>query len=169
MPRRKPMGRPPKDQTRTRQVKILLTEDEHKAYSAAAVAAQRTLSDWIRVRLSFDAICRSTNAMPSLQFKRRFVPSILSGEKTQTLRPRVRGDFSPGRTLSLLNGYHARSLIGRATIIDAMPVQLADLTDEQARIDGFASRTALVNAINEAYPGVNEFIAVRWRDFIPAR
>lgn len=111
---------------------------------------------------------RSHN-MPVLQFKRHFVPSILDGSKTQTLRPHVRGDFSPGRTLSLLNGYHANALIGRATIVDAAPVRLADMTDEQARIDGFVSRAALVDAINEAYPGVDEFIAVRWRDFTPAR
>jgi hypothetical protein len=107
--------------------------------------------------------------MPSLQFKRCFVPSILDGSKTQTLRPRVRGDFSPGRSLSLLNGYHARALIGRATIVDALPVRLADLTEEQAAVDGFASRAALLEAIDATYPGVDEFIAVRWRDLIPAR
>jgi hypothetical protein len=107
--------------------------------------------------------------MPALQFKRRFVPAILDGSKTQTLRPRVRGDFSPGRPLTLLNGYRPNALIGRATIVDALPIRLADLTDEQARIDGFTSRIELLEVINMTYPDVVEFIAIRWRDFIPAR
>ena len=111
----------------------------------------------------------SLSLMPALQFKRCFVPAILDGTKTQTLRPRIRGDFSPGRTLSLFNGYRTDALIGRAIIIDAVPVLLVDITAEQAQLDGFASREALLEAIAATYPDVTTFVAIRWRDFIPAR
>lgn len=107
--------------------------------------------------------------MPALQFKRIFVPSILDGSKTQTLRPRVRGTFAGGGTLTLLNGYHATALIGRATIVSAAPIRLDGVTDYIARLDGFDSSADLVAAAGKLYPGIAEFIAIRWRDFIPAR
>lgn len=107
--------------------------------------------------------------MPSLQFKRCFVPRILDGSKAQTLRARLGGGFAIGRMLSIMNGYRPDALVGRATIASVDAVLLSDLTEHDARLDGFATLTDLHAAIALTYPGRDRLVAVRWRDFTPAR
>jgi len=80
-----------------------------------------------------------------LLFKKKFLPAIRRGEKTQTIRlwpyARMRAgqrSYIPGA------GYI------RITAVDEM--QLADLTDEDARPDGFDTADALREEIARLYP-----------------
>jgi hypothetical protein len=80
-----------------------------------------------------------------LLFKKRFLPSIRSGEKTQTIRlwkyRRMRAgqrSYIPGA------GYI------RITAVDE--VQLDSLTDEDARPDGFETAEELRSEIARLYP-----------------
>lgn len=80
-----------------------------------------------------------------LLFKKRFLPAILSGQKTQTIRlwkyARMRGgqrSYIPGA------GYI------RVTAVDE--VRLDDLTDEDACRDGFETAQQLRSEIALLYP-----------------
>ncbi len=80
-----------------------------------------------------------------LLFKKRFLPAIRAGEKTQTIRlwkwRRMRAgqrSYIPGA------GYIA---------VDAVEeVQLQDLTDDDARPDGFETADALRAELQTLYP-----------------
>lgn len=79
-----------------------------------------------------------------LLFKKKFLPAIRTGEKVQTVRlwpyPRMRAgqrSYIPGA------GY---------ILIDAVDeVQLADLSDGDAQLDGFPSAAALRREIRDIY------------------
>lgn len=80
-----------------------------------------------------------------LLFKKKFLPAIRQGEKTQTIRlwkwPRMRcgqQSYIPGA------GYI------QITAVDE--VQLAELTDADARPDGFATADQLREEIAQLYP-----------------
>jgi hypothetical protein len=80
-----------------------------------------------------------------LLFKKKFLPAIRQGEKTQTIRlwkwPRMRcgqQSYIPGA------GYI------QITAVDE--VQLDELTDADARPDGFATADALRAEIAQLYP-----------------
>ena len=80
-----------------------------------------------------------------LLFKKKFLDAIRSGEKTQTIRlwkfARMRAgqrSYIPGA------GYI------RITAVDE--VRLADLTDDDARRDGFETAAALRTEIEVLYP-----------------
>lgn len=79
-----------------------------------------------------------------LLFKKKFLDLIASGAKRQTIRVwpkrRVRAgqrEFVPG--------------LGRVTITGFDPVRPADLTEDDARLDGFASREALLAELRGLY------------------
>ena len=79
-----------------------------------------------------------------LLFKKKFLPAIRSGEKTQTVRLWKHRRMRPGQ----------RSYIPGAGYIhiDAVDeVTLEELTDEDARRDGFASVELLRHEIVELY------------------
>lgn len=107
--------------------------------------------------------------MPALQFRRVFVPSILDGRKTQTIRATLGGGFTAGRRLRIQNGYTKTSHVGDAVIVDVIEKQIDDLTQQDAELDGFASLDALRVALEATYPGRATLWLVRWRDFSPAR
>lgn len=76
--------------------------------------------------------------------KKKFLALVRSGEKRQTIRlwPKRRlrpgqGEFIPG--------------LGRIRITAFERVAPADLTDEDARLDGFASREALLEELQSLY------------------
>ncbi|MEQ8849437.1 ASCH domain-containing protein [Botrimarina sp.] len=79
-----------------------------------------------------------------LLFKRKFLPAIRSGEKTQTIRlwkhRRMRagqGSYVPG--------------VGRVRITGVEQVGLGDLTDADARLDGFPTAEALREELGTIY------------------
>ena len=79
-----------------------------------------------------------------LLFKKKFFDAIVSGAKRQTVRvwPKRRmragqAEFIPG--------------LGRVRITAFEPVRPADLTEEDAVLDGFPSRAALLAELTSLY------------------
>lgn len=79
-----------------------------------------------------------------LLFKKKFLDAIRSGEKTQTVRLWKACRFRAGQ-LSYVPG------VGYIRITDVARVQLEELTDEDATLDGFASAAALLDEIRSLY------------------
>lgn len=81
-----------------------------------------------------------------LLFKKKFLPAIRMGEKTQTIRlwkhRRMRA-----RQRSYIPG------VGYIRVKAVEQVELTDLTDEDARPDGFDTADALRDEIQRLYPG----------------
>lgn len=80
-----------------------------------------------------------------LLFKKKFMDAIRTGRKTQTVRLWKYRRMRPGQ----------RSYIPGAGYIHIQAVdevELADLTDEDARLDGFESAEALRAEIAALYP-----------------
>lgn len=107
--------------------------------------------------------------MPALQFRREYVDLIRRGVKTQTVRAKLSGGFVVGRRLRLHNGYHSDAHIGDATITEVVLVDVAELTESDARLDGFESLDGLRVALADTYPRARKAYRVRWHDFTPAR
>ena len=80
-----------------------------------------------------------------LLMKKRFFEAIRSGEKTTTLRYWRRCMVRPG-TLSTVPG------LGKVLIEAAEAVDPDQLTDADARSDGFADLAELRSALHELYP-----------------
>ena len=79
-----------------------------------------------------------------LLFKKKFLPAILQGEKTQTIRLWKWRMMRAGQR-SYIPG------AGYIRIDQVEQVRLEDLTDEDAIPDGFATADALRTEINEIY------------------
>src|SRR5262245_8551196 len=87
----------------------------------------------------------ATFGLAMLLFKKKFLDAIRAGEKTQTIR------LWPHRRMKV----GQRSYIPgvgyiRVTAVDA--VELADLTDDDARLDGFENADLLRTEIEQLYP-----------------
>ncbi len=80
-----------------------------------------------------------------LLFKKRFLPAIRSGEKTQTIRLWKHRRMRVGQR-SYIPG------AGYIRVIAVDEVQLDGLTDEDARPDGFESADELRSEIARLYP-----------------
>jgi hypothetical protein len=80
-----------------------------------------------------------------LLFKKKFMDAIRAGEKTQTVRLWKYRRMRPGQR-SYIPG------AGYVRIQAVDEVTLAELTDEDARLDGFASADALRAEIAALYP-----------------
>lgn len=90
-----------------------------------------------------------------LLFKKKFLDAIRAGEKTQTIRLWTHRRMKVGqRSYIPWIGYI------RVTAVDE--VDLADLTDEDARLDGFHSPDLLRNEIAQLYP---EGLGEKYRAF----
>ena len=79
-----------------------------------------------------------------LLFKKKFLPAILQGEKTQTIRLWKWRMMRAGQR-SYIPG------AGYIRIDQVEQVRLEELTDEDAIPDGFATADALRTEINEIY------------------
>ena len=90
-----------------------------------------------------------------LLFKKKFLPAILQGEKTQTIRLWKWRMMRAGQR-SYIPG------AGYIRIDQVEQVRLEDLTDEDAIPDGFATADALRTEINEIYA---EKVAVGYQAF----
>jgi hypothetical protein len=80
-----------------------------------------------------------------LLFKKRFLPAIRCGEKTQTIRLWKHRMMKPGQR-SYIPG------AGYIRVTGVERVELALLTDADARPDGFESADALRNELANCYP-----------------
>ncbi|REK08270.1 MAG: ASCH domain-containing protein [Planctomycetota bacterium] len=79
-----------------------------------------------------------------LLFKKKFMDAIRSGEKTQTIRLWKVCRMKTGQR-SYIPG------AGYIRVLSVQPVQLAELTDDDARPDGFASADALRQELASLY------------------
>lgn len=79
-----------------------------------------------------------------LLFKRKFLPAIRAGEKTQTIRLWKHRMMRPGQR-SYIPG------VGRVRITVVEPIEIDHLTDADARPDGFATADALRAELQELY------------------
>jgi hypothetical protein len=80
-----------------------------------------------------------------LFMKKQFFDAIRSGRKTATLRFWARRQVRP-ETTHLVRG------LGQVRILAVEPISLADLTDRDARVDGFDDLAQLHRALEEVYP-----------------
>ena len=78
-------------------------------------------------------------------FKKKFLPAIRCGQKTQTIRLWKYRRMRAGQRSYIPGAGHVR-----ITAIDQ--VQLEELTDEDARPDGFATAAELRAEIAQLYP-----------------
>lgn len=79
-----------------------------------------------------------------LLFKKKFLPAIRAGEKTQTIRLWKHRRMRAGQRSYVPGAGHV--------LVEAVePVALADLTDEDARRDGFASAADLRQELTNLY------------------
>ena len=79
-----------------------------------------------------------------LLFKKKFLPAIRSGEKTQTIRLWPWRRMRSGQR-SYIPG------VGYIRVESVEPVELASLTDEDALPDGFATAEELQSEIESIY------------------
>ncbi len=84
--------------------------------------------------------------MKKLVFKLDYAGKILSGEKTSTIR--LHATYREGEIVEVYVG-HAR--IGRAIIKKVTKKRLSELTDEEVRMDGFASKRDLLKELAKIY------------------
>jgi hypothetical protein len=80
-----------------------------------------------------------------LLFKKRFLEAIRAGEKTQTIRLWKHRRMKAGQK-SYIPG------AGYIRVLSVDEVRLEELTDEDARPDGFPSADALRRELEELYP-----------------
>ena len=80
-----------------------------------------------------------------LLMKKVFFEAIRSGEKTTTLRYWQRRMVRPG-------SLHTVPGLGKVHIDESRPVEFADLTNADAKADGFKSLRSLKTSLNKLYP-----------------
>src|SRR4051812_47855569 len=83
--------------------------------------------------------------MLMLLFKKRFLEAIRAGQKTQTIRLWKYRRMKPGQASYIPGAGYIR--------VDSVDeVRLEDLSDDDARRDGFESADALRGVLSELYP-----------------
>lgn len=83
--------------------------------------------------------------MSRILFKRKFIAAIASGEKTTTLR-RWKSRRVKAGTRAFVPGF------GWLSILSCDRIHLKDLTEADARADGFPSLKALLATLAQIYP-----------------
>lgn len=104
--------------------------------------------------------------MKGLTFRACYVPAILAGTKTTTIRKPRTGLPAVGEPLRLVCRYD-RPPFAIARVTEVRDVLRSDLTEEDARADGFASLAELVAALAEHESGSPDaaptLLPVPWR------
>lgn len=88
--------------------------------------------------------------MRSLKFDGRYRELILSGRKRATVRI-GRINLRPGDEVLIHSGGY---VLGKATIKGVEGKSIGELTDEDARMDGFRNREELINALKSHYKSI---------------
>ncbi|ASJ03044.1 ASCH domain-containing protein [Thermococcus profundus] len=91
--------------------------------------------------------------MKHLEFDGRYAEAILRGKKRATVRLGRKPNLKPGDEVLIHSGGYA---IGKAVIERVESKTVAELTDEDAFLDGFSGREELVNALKSHYKYVND-------------
>lgn len=84
--------------------------------------------------------------MKRLVFRLSYAENILKGEKRSTIR--LRSSYRVGEIVEI---YVGSARVGRAIIKHIEKKRLSDISDEDARIDGFKDRTELLKELMRIY------------------
>ncbi|RDD52195.1 ASCH domain-containing protein [Nanoarchaeota archaeon NZ13-N] len=90
--------------------------------------------------------------MKHLQFLRRYKDALLSGEKKLTIRT-TKPNLRKGDTFIAHCGGR---VIGKFKVIDIYLKKIKDITEEEAKLDGFSSKEELLRELRSYYRGLNE-------------
>lgn len=82
--------------------------------------------------------------MQTIDFHPDYLAPVRAGTKTTTVR--YRETITPGRATLVFAGKETTSKVA-ATVTEVVPRRLSDLTDADARADGFADRAELVERL----------------------
>lgn len=99
--------------------------------------------------------------MAVLRFRTVYRAQIISGEKTQTLRAKVPGGVRVGVVVQAASSY-SEPPWGSLRIDSITSVNVSEITDSTARLDGFADARSLRGELARLYPGVRELYAIRF-------
>ncbi|HDI47183.1 MAG TPA: ASCH domain-containing protein [Candidatus Methanomethylia archaeon] len=96
----------------------------------------------------------------SLRFSKEYMQAVLSGRKTSTIR--VHTKLKKGDEVDItVNG----RIIGAVKILNVEKKPLKELTDEDARKDGFKDKAALLKALYKHYGKLPRNLPVYIIDF----
>ena len=96
--------------------------------------------------------------MERINFDAEYVEKILKGEKTTTIRKGIKS-YPVGRIVDLTVNYKP---FARARVSKVIVKRVSELTDEDARRDGFNSKEELIQALKKIYGEIkdNEFVTI---------
>lgn len=96
--------------------------------------------------------------MDRINFDSEFIPLILKGEKKTTIRKGIRS-YPVGKVVELTVNNEPVAL---AKVRKVVVKRSSELTDEDARLDGFESRDELISALKKIYGdiGDSEFVTI---------
>ena len=87
-----------------------------------------------------------------INFDEEYVEAIRSGEKVTTVRRGIKS-YPVGRIVELTVNYRP---FARARVDKVVIKRVKELSDEDARRDGFSSRDDLIKALKRIYGNINE-------------
>jgi|Deesub1362A_J573_1020465.scaffolds.fasta_scaffold01959_5 hypothetical protein len=99
--------------------------------------------------------------MKHLEFNRKHGKLILEGKKRATFRRRTTA--KPGDVVYVHSG---GKIIGKARILSVEKRKLDEITDEDAKLDGFNSRDELIEEIQKLYGNLEDIYMIKF-DFEP--
>ncbi len=85
-----------------------------------------------------------------LMFAKRYFDDLVSGRKLATVRA-GRARYKPGDVVLVHCGGY---VLGRVRIVSVEKKKVVDLTEEDARLDGFSSLRDLLAALKQHYPAI---------------
>ncbi len=91
--------------------------------------------------------------MKHLEFKRKYLDLLLSGKKRSTIRKRVY--VKPGDEVYIHCG---GMIIGKAKIISIREININEVDDEIARMEGLNSKDELLNELSDYYQDSDLFL-----------
>ena len=88
-----------------------------------------------------------------LKFRDEYIPLILTGRKTSTIR--LEKKYNVGDTVYLVSQTSGR-IFGKAKIVSITEKRVNELSDEDAWRDGFKDKYALIEALKSIYGDLPE-------------
>lgn len=89
-----------------------------------------------------------------LRFRDEYIPLILIGRKRATIRLNKK-NYRVGDIVYLVAQNTGR-IFGKARIIDIKQKKLSELSDEDAKLDGFRDKHVLIEALESIYGELSE-------------
>ncbi len=96
--------------------------------------------------------------MDRINFDAEYVRPIIRGEKVTTIRRGIKS-YPVGRIVDLTVNY---TPFARAKVEKVVVKRVSELTDEDAKRDGFGSREELIQALRRIYGDIkeNDFVTI---------